>query len=418
MAVEPIVYHRQQLYEQVWTEPLRALAKRYGVSDVALGEVCRKLRVPRPGQGAWERVRAGRKLQRRPLPPLEPGEPETFEGKRFVPEPVDADLQAALEHEQSSGAPIHVAEELVRPHPLVARAGKALHNSKPLHGLLYGGSEPCLDIVVSKAQLPRALRIMDALVTALEARGFTIEVISNPPPSLYERSMKRVEPHRAFRTEVKLGGIAVPIGLREESEWISKGDGKRYTAGNWMSGYSANAITRVGTGVLELQASYRHTGYGRSNWRDGRRKPLEGLLHSFVVGLIKIVHELRLERAAEKRRQEEEAERKRLKEEELKRQAEEADRVKFLEGQLRDRRGAREIREYVAEIQALLDDAGLGHIEHSELAEHLRWAAAHADELDPVSRARRSIREGLAEMRRRGQDPVAPGVLGSPTPGG
>lgn len=74
------------------------------------------------------------------------------------------------------------------------------------------------------------------------------------------------------------------------------------------------------------------------------------------------------------------------------RAAEEAERVRSLEGQLRDRRVARKPREYVAEFQALLDDAGLGYIEHSDPAEHLRLAAG--------CRRARSGRQGSTVDRR------------------
>jgi hypothetical protein len=37
MPSSPTVYRRQDLYDQVWTEPLRDVARRYGISDVALG---------------------------------------------------------------------------------------------------------------------------------------------------------------------------------------------------------------------------------------------------------------------------------------------------------------------------------------------------------------------------------------------
>lgn len=31
----PVIYRRAKLYEEVWAEPVKILAKRYGVSDVA-----------------------------------------------------------------------------------------------------------------------------------------------------------------------------------------------------------------------------------------------------------------------------------------------------------------------------------------------------------------------------------------------
>ena len=56
-------YDRQELYQEVWKAPLRSVAKEYGVSDVALGKTCKKLHVPVPGKGYWE------KAAQRPSPP-------------------------------------------------------------------------------------------------------------------------------------------------------------------------------------------------------------------------------------------------------------------------------------------------------------------------------------------------------------
>ena len=43
----------QQLYEQVWQQPVSKLALTYGISHVALAKVCRRLKVPLPGRGYW-----------------------------------------------------------------------------------------------------------------------------------------------------------------------------------------------------------------------------------------------------------------------------------------------------------------------------------------------------------------------------
>lgn len=65
-------YEREKLYKEVWTEPVLVVAKRYGVSNVALAKACRKLAVPLPPRGYWARVRAGRKAPTPPhLPPYE-----------------------------------------------------------------------------------------------------------------------------------------------------------------------------------------------------------------------------------------------------------------------------------------------------------------------------------------------------------
>jgi hypothetical protein len=64
-------YNREQLYEEVWSEPIRMVAKRYRVSDVRLGEICNDLYIPKPGLGYWAKKAAGKNVGRRPLlPPL------------------------------------------------------------------------------------------------------------------------------------------------------------------------------------------------------------------------------------------------------------------------------------------------------------------------------------------------------------
>jgi hypothetical protein len=63
-------YEREKLYQEVWKEPVLVVAKRYGVSEVALAKACRRLTVPLPPQGYWTKVRARWKAP--PPPPLPP----------------------------------------------------------------------------------------------------------------------------------------------------------------------------------------------------------------------------------------------------------------------------------------------------------------------------------------------------------
>ena len=51
MGYRTIKWNRQQLYEAVWQKPAVQLAKEYGISDVALAKICKRLKVPKPGLG-------------------------------------------------------------------------------------------------------------------------------------------------------------------------------------------------------------------------------------------------------------------------------------------------------------------------------------------------------------------------------
>ena len=63
------VYHRETLYQEVWSMPVTEVAKRYKVSDVAIHKVCKSLDIPTPPQGYWAKLRAGKPVKKLPLPP-------------------------------------------------------------------------------------------------------------------------------------------------------------------------------------------------------------------------------------------------------------------------------------------------------------------------------------------------------------
>jgi len=47
-------------------EPIQKVAKEYGVSDVAIAKTCRKLYIPVPVQGYWNKLAAGKPVETRP----------------------------------------------------------------------------------------------------------------------------------------------------------------------------------------------------------------------------------------------------------------------------------------------------------------------------------------------------------------
>ena len=69
----PSRYDRQRLYEEVWSEPTQQVAKRYGVSDVAIAKACALLAIPKPPRGYWAKKVAGQKVPGRPPLPKREG---------------------------------------------------------------------------------------------------------------------------------------------------------------------------------------------------------------------------------------------------------------------------------------------------------------------------------------------------------
>ena len=89
-AEQPSIRHRHYfrrdaLYELVWTAPVMEIAKRLGVSDVALAKLCRRANIPIPGRGYWARVESGQQLDRTPLPSAANGLPDLLRIRGMAP---------------------------------------------------------------------------------------------------------------------------------------------------------------------------------------------------------------------------------------------------------------------------------------------------------------------------------------------
>jgi len=154
---------REELYEKVWTEPVRTVARRFGVSDVALAKDCKRLKIPLPGRGYWAKKAAGKKAGRIPLPALAPNDAVTPREKTFSPPSIVAEPEVPgpvaeqIAFESDPANAIIVREDLRSPHPFV-KATRDVLEGRVDPGNWRDGLTPRLDIDVSKAQLRRAHR--------------------------------------------------------------------------------------------------------------------------------------------------------------------------------------------------------------------------------------------------------------------
>ncbi|WP_163855148.1 hypothetical protein [Paenibacillus elgii] len=59
---------RENLYNEIWSEPVKTVAQRYEISDVALRKHCVKYGIPLPPRGYWEKLKAGKSVYKPALP--------------------------------------------------------------------------------------------------------------------------------------------------------------------------------------------------------------------------------------------------------------------------------------------------------------------------------------------------------------
>ncbi|MHC5539327.1 hypothetical protein ACYOEI_14000 [Singulisphaera rosea] len=263
--------------------------------------------------------------------------------------------------------PIVVAKRLRSPHPLVAWTYDCLKSSEFSRWGKVCGYPDCLDVAVTSGSVDRAMRIMDALIKALERRSFLIRIDADPPRKTYAeidgesvafRIMERTTTRRRARRLVK-----GPDGqLRED--------------------------------LLGLEVEYLPTGDLRlfldddtqKAWQDSEDHRIEEALTSFVDGIICKVAELRERRVRWAREAEIRAERQRQAEkvERLKRQEEE--RVRKLTDMQVAWTQAQQLRAFIVAVRERAEQIGKDVSPESGLGRWQAWAEECAERLDPVDR--------------------------------
>lgn len=273
-----IALTREDLYKQVWSEPIVHVAARLRMSGRGLGKMCARYRIPVPPRGWWAKKQHGHRVRQTPLPDITVKEQIVFEPKDTIEKQVDP-LEVA--REKTAEWRIEVPEDLAITHPLVKRAAAAVRKTRGdkkdfvrwqdrYQAKLAKPGPGNLDIAVSKASLSRAWRIMQALLTAFDRRGFAVRIS---------------EKNETFVTVMD---EMFQIALVERFKQVTV----KHTYGTRMD------LEPSGRLILRIGASYQNAGVSDS----GSRR-VEDLLNGFIVNLVRRADEAKRQRAAYAERQ-------------------------------------------------------------------------------------------------------------------
>jgi hypothetical protein len=376
------VWNREELYAEIWEQPLVRVAAKYGISAVMLGKVCRKLQIPLPGRGYWTKKEFGKPVERIPLKEakdlpvvhrLKQASPETGQQASIpTPEPTDPEYQRVLEIESR---PVVIDPDTKR-HKLVSATAKALrHAESDNRGIILGrGDETCLDVRVSKNSLDRALNIVNAVILVLEAEKFPVTVKSD-----------------RHGTVAQVFGHAVPFSIVEKLREISRQEVKEYS-------YTRTVTEYQPSGELEFRADCNFYGYRK--FRDGKKQKLEGLI-SKLAGAV--VREGRTRLIwAEKQRLEEIERRKKEQERAILAEqiAEEEKKVRDLESWVTNWERAQKMREFIVALEKHWKEVGHDLSPESPKGERILWMKRQADRLDPLVESPASVLDRKNEINR------------------
>lgn len=371
---ERVELTREELYAQVWAEPMTRVSRQYGLSDRGLAKLCDRMGIPTPGRGYWARLQGGHKVKQIALPELKAGQRDKIVLKPAsrVQEAPD-DLPPEIAFERDPANLIEVPEELVKPHPIVRKTARYLREGRvDDYGMVRTRTQDAVDARIGKASIKRVSRVLNALIRALEVRGISL--------------VEGKKDGEGLRLLVE--GEALEFRFEETSHC------ERYqptAAEKKMLGKDPYYRWRlpkdkfVPSGKLSLKLGGRWGSRGlRTTWNDGKRQKIEHCLNSFIAA----AHQLAAQEKADRIRREIEerarAEREHLREILRQKIVHEQARVERLSEQVKAWQAAQQLRDYVQAVRSAGYYAQSVITGVRDLDAWCDWALDQANRLDPT----------------------------------
>lgn len=366
------IYNRETLYKEVWQVPVTEVAKKYGVSDVAIRKVCQSLDIPTPEVGYWAKLRAGKAVTQTPLPIRDKPDKKTGvrTGTEWFPQ---IEKLAFLDEEEravvlSVATQIRIPDENAKMHSTIIAHRKAIieWKKKRRDQEARGFNRRAIDApifladTVSDETLPRVLHQIDALIKAIEPLGCTLTsdlmfVINGETVAISVSEGKDEVEH---------------VPSKEENMQLLKyeDDKRRYS---WASKPKIRKYDHIYNGRISFSINTT------KNFRDCKSYVIEDRLCDIMIALYDSSDILRKEREAREEAERKRKEEERQKEERRKRYNAEVDQTIMLANLSEDYDSACKIRRYVSAVES-------SEIIDSQTLEWLEWAKAKADWYDPT----------------------------------
>jgi len=375
-----ITMTRKDLYEKVWSSPTTELREVLGISDVAIAKLCKKLNVPKPPRGYWEKIKYGHQVSRPPLPPTDSDIPD-----QATIRPSLRDVQQTAAKSDSDNHTTHLsADAFALPvnfksiHPLIKRAREVLtaaskeRHQRTVYQRLWHNTPGTLDVRVSAEGVTRALKIMEALILGLENKGYS--VLADGKAQAWKQKETRT---------TQVSGLEYPVDIYLEE--LSRRVKYVPPRGELRGSYEQRFDYRP-TGKLRLVIDeYCGEGFKRQ-WNVNDDDSLAETLASFFDGLVETAKALKIRDDNREREHREYEREQRLAHEEEERRCElSAAALKWEERQ----RHQRFLDALKTEIHRRKQRLG----PNSRLGIWLAWAERHLNEDDPVGNLIKNLEE-------------------------
>ena len=275
---------REDLYRQVWAEPISKLAASYNVSGSYLARMCLVLKVPTPGRGYWTQLKANKNPPKEVLPVPQAGDPTTWIRSTTSSRPTNV---MPLPPEPRSEIP---PQRRSRPvHGLLLDTKELLSKAKTPYSSIFLSPRhhKLLDLVTSQEHLEDSIALTQKFFSRLEDYGYRILLANTDNNFITPRietdevlGKKEEEYYREIpwrpmvNTVVYLGTVAIGLTIVEMTELVTTKDN---------SFYSYTSTKKVASRRYRLYAysPYRHTELAKS-WQDTKDSRLTQRLDEII----------------------------------------------------------------------------------------------------------------------------------------
>jgi hypothetical protein len=229
---------RKELYDLVWSEPLTSLGRRFEISDNGIRKTCKRLNIPLPRNGHWQKIAAGKRTWVGKYVEVYSGNEKIVWQKRNPDNKKEIPIRPTSD--TFPNVDFSVSAQLICPDKLVIEAGKILYDRQKDYSKRnpeYDGLLNCwegLAICVTSKNINRALCLMDSLIRILKLRGHKVVVESGTQVVIGEEKFKIVMKEKTTRSII--------------------------ANGTW------NTTIHTPNGKLGLKID----GYGGKEWKDGK----------------------------------------------------------------------------------------------------------------------------------------------------
>ncbi|NCB72089.1 MAG: hypothetical protein EOM45_10000 [Clostridia bacterium] len=289
-------YDRQTLYEEVWSEPVYKVAKRYGISNVAIAKTCKKMHIPIPGKGYWNKILAGQDLEKAPLPEYEkcPRIQKYYPGfdidvpqdmpVRLVPEAFALEEQllqkeALPEMAVSFNLDIRLTNQFVLNTKRDLEESMKRINNHYDFGRCTSGRNEAFSMQIGPASIPRAMAILQTLCDALEKRGYPVGI----EPGHGDKGGQSVDgrPKRVIHPVcANVLDTHIFFQITETSNKVNTTEIEKKRT------YQDFKYVPTGKLCFEIINHPSHS-HARSKWHDGKVAKVEDQINDIIVNMIR-----------------------------------------------------------------------------------------------------------------------------------